>query len=63
MVVALILLLFGVASAQTNEDARGLLQEIASSSRSAKSWRAEGIQVGEMTGRGIRSIPEIFLFR
>jgi TonB family protein len=53
MVVALILLLFGVASAQTNEDARGLLQEIASSSRSAKSWRAEGIQVGEMTGRGI----------
>ena len=53
MVVALALFLAGVASAQTNEDARALLQEIASSSLAAKSWLAEGTQVSELTGRGM----------
>src|ERR1035437_9029507 len=54
MVLALMLLLAGFASAQTKEDARAVLQELASSSRTAKSWVAEGIQVGEMTGPGMR---------
>jgi hypothetical protein len=54
MILALVLLLAGVVFAQTNEDARPLLQEIASSSRAAKSWLGEGIQVSELTGRGMR---------
>ena len=54
MVLALTLLLAGFACAQTNEDARAALQEIASTSRTAKSWVAEGIQVGEVTGPGMR---------
>lgn len=54
MVIALMLLLAGFAPAQTNEDARAVLQEIASSSRTAKSWLAEGTQVVDLTGPGMR---------
>lgn len=53
MVGTLLLFLVEVASAQTNNDARALLQEIASSAQAAKSWRAEGVQITELTGRGM----------
>jgi TonB family protein len=46
-------LLGGLASAQTGEDARALLQEVASTSLAAKSWLAEGVRASELTGRGM----------
>jgi hypothetical protein len=52
MLVGLVLLLACLASAQTTDDARALLQEIASSSRDAQSWIAEGIRINELTGLG-----------
>jgi TonB family protein len=58
MILALVSLLAGVVLAQTNEDARALLQEVASSSRAAKSWLAEGIHVGEITGREMNIYTE-----
>lgn len=54
MIRALVFLsLAGVAFGQTNYEARTLLQEVAHSSRTAKSWIAEGNQVAELSGRGM----------
>jgi TonB family protein len=52
MILAVLAFLAALASAQTS-DARALMQEIAASSRATKSWRAEGVEVGEVTGNGI----------
>jgi len=63
MMLVLVLLLAGIASAQTNEDARSLLQEIAGTSRAAKSWLAEGIEVGDVTGRGMLHVRDETRFK
>jgi hypothetical protein len=52
MVVALLLFFVGALSAQT-DDGQALLREVASSARSAKNWRAEGVSISELTGRGM----------
>jgi TonB family protein len=49
MVLAVLALLTASAHAQLNDDARTLLQDVASSARSAATWRAEGTMVVEMT--------------
>lgn len=53
----LVFLLASAAQAQT-QDARGLIEEIAAASRDAKSWRAEGIQVNDLSGRGMQGHAE-----
>jgi len=42
---ALFTLVAGVAAAQTREDARDLLRQVADSARSAKTWRTEGTTI------------------
>lgn len=58
MMLAIVLFLVALASAQTN-DARALLQDIAASARSTKTWKAEGIETHELTGNGIQLRDEI----
>jgi TonB family protein len=58
MILAVVLFLTALASAQTN-DARALLRDIASSARATKSWRAEGVETHELTGNGIQLRDEI----
>lgn len=58
MILAVVLFLAALASAQNN-DARALLQEIASSTRATKSWRAEGVETHELSGNGIQLRDEI----
>jgi outer membrane lipoprotein-sorting protein len=58
MILGAFLLLAALASAQTY-DARALLQDIASSGRATKSWRAEGVGIHELTGNGIQLRDEI----
>ena len=58
MIVAVVLFLAALASAQTS-DARVLLEEIASSARAASSWRAEGVEVSELTGTGLQLHSEV----
>lgn len=58
MVLAAFLFLTALAAAQTN-DARALLQEIASSTRATQSWRAEGIEVSEVAASGIQLRNEV----
>jgi len=48
-----------VASAQPIDDARALLQEVATSARAAKSWRAEGVEIGEITSGAFHVRDEI----
>lgn len=55
----LILLLSGLWSAQADEDALFLLREVASSAGNTNTWRAEGVEVGQITGRGINLRDEI----
>ena len=57
--VALLALLTTVVSAQLNDDARALLQEVATSALAAKSWRAEGVRIDELTAPGIHVLGEI----
>lgn len=54
VVVLLVLALAGLVSAQANEDARALLQEIASSAQNTKGWLAEGLQAGDITRPGVQ---------
>ena len=58
MILAILLFLTAYGAAQTN-DARALLQDIASTARATESWRAEGVKVDEMTGNGISLYEEI----
>lgn len=58
MILAAFLVLAALAAAQTN-DARALLQEIASSARATQSWRAEGIEVSEVAASGIQLRNEV----
>jgi TonB family protein len=58
MILAVVLFLTALASAQTN-DARALLQDIAASARNGKSWRAEGVEVSELTASGIQLRSEV----
>jgi TonB family protein len=57
--VALPALLTIVASAQPHDTAHALLQDIATSVRAAKSWRAEGVKIDELTAPGIHVLGEI----
>jgi TonB family protein len=38
---------------QANLNPRGLLEEVAASRRDAHTWRAEGVEIGELTGEGM----------
>ena len=58
MILAALLLITALASAQTN-DARALLEDIASSARATKSWTAEGVEIQELSGNGIQLRDEI----
>lgn len=58
MIAMPVLLLTGLAPAQTNQDARTLLQQIAAVSHSAKSWFGEGVIVHEVTGGGMHAQDE-----
>jgi TonB family protein len=40
-------------AAQTSVDPRVLLEKLEASSRDAQSWRAEGVETGEVTGEGL----------
>ena len=53
LVIGITLLLSALGSAQTDGYALFLLREVASSARTTKSWRAEGVEVLEMTGKGM----------
>jgi TonB family protein len=53
MILAVLLFLTALISAQTN-DARALLEDIASFARATKSWRAEGVEIHELSGNGIQ---------
>jgi TonB family protein len=46
-------------SAQSNINPRALLEEIASSERGTRSWRAEGVETSELTGEGMNLHAEI----
>jgi hypothetical protein len=52
-------LLGGLAQAQTDEHAFLLLREVESSAKAARNWRAEGVEVGQMTGRGMNLKSEV----
>jgi TonB family protein len=58
MILAVMFFLAALASAQTN-DARALLQDIVSSRRATKGWRAEGVEIHELTGNGLQLRDEI----
>jgi len=58
MILAVVLFLAALASAQTN-DARALLQEVASSAHTTNSWRAEGTEVSELAASGIQLRSEV----
>ncbi len=58
MILVVLLILAAAASAQTNDHARALLEEIASSARATQSWRAEGVEVGEVTFSGVQQRQE-----
>jgi TonB family protein len=58
MILAVALFLAALASAQTN-NARALLDDIAASARADKSWRAEGVEVSELTASGIQLRSEV----
>ncbi len=38
-----------VASAQPSDDARAILQDVAAAARATKSWRGEGVEIGEIS--------------
>jgi TonB family protein len=42
-----------LCSAQPNLDPRAVLEEIASAERAARTWNAEGVETGELTGEGM----------
>jgi len=56
MIAVLVLLLVALAPAQPSEDARALLEEVASASRAAKSWFAEGTRVGDLRVPGMEPL-------
>jgi TonB family protein len=59
MMLAMFLFLATFAWAQGDDRARALLQDIASSARSTKSWRAEGVEINELTGDGLQLRDEL----
>jgi TonB family protein len=52
-------LLGGLAQAQTDDYALLLLREVESSAQTTKSWRAEGVEMSQMTGRGMNLKSEV----
>ncbi len=57
-IIVLLLTAAAAAPAQTNEDARALLEETAAASRAARSWLVEGVQVSDLSGRGMHMHDE-----
>ncbi len=53
------LLFSALVPAQTEDRARDLLTETISSARNTLNWRAEGIEVMELTGEGVQSRNEV----
>jgi hypothetical protein len=53
LAIGITLLLSALSSAQSDDHALMLLRSIDSSARTTKSWRAEGIEVSQITGNGM----------
>jgi TonB family protein len=57
------LLLSGLSSAQADDDALVLLREVASSARNTNTWRAEGVEVAQLAGRGMNNLRDEIHFK
>jgi TonB family protein len=63
MRLVITLLLSGLSSAQAGEDAFFLLREVASSARNTNTWRAEGVEIGQLTARGMNNLRDEIQFK